>query len=139
MPKWIDHIVVRVNDINESLKDYEEKLGMKASKGPDAVPNLGMTRAILPLGDEGRFIEIAEPLGDGGAIVTDDVSAADLNAFLTAIVRQYSDEVDDARSPDQDGLVGSLDRARAALEIEARTNLAHGALDGVVDLRNFGA
>ena len=68
MPKWIDHIVVRVNDINASLKDYEEKLGMKASKGPDAVPNLGMTRAILPLGDEGRFIEIAEPLGEGGAI-----------------------------------------------------------------------
>ncbi len=24
-----------------------------------------MTRAILPLGDEGRFIELAEPLGDG--------------------------------------------------------------------------
>ncbi len=68
MPKWIDHIVVRVNDINESLKDYEEKLGMKASKGPDEVPHLGMTRAILPLGDEGRFIEIAEPLGEGGAI-----------------------------------------------------------------------
>ena len=68
MPKWIDHIVVRVNDINESLKDYEGKLGMKASKGPDEVPHLGMTRAILPLGDEGRFIEIAEPLGEGGAI-----------------------------------------------------------------------
>ena len=68
MPKWIDHIVVRVNDINESLKDYEEKLGMKASKGPDEIPNLGMTRAILPLGDDGRFIEIAEPLGEGGAI-----------------------------------------------------------------------
>jgi methylmalonyl-CoA epimerase len=57
-----------VNDINESLKDYEEKLGMKASKGPDEIPNLGMTRAILPLGDDGRFIEIAEPLGEGGAI-----------------------------------------------------------------------
>ena len=68
MPKWIDHIVVRVNDINASLKDYEEKLGMKASKGPDEVPHLGRTRAILPLGDEGRFIEIAEPLGEGGAI-----------------------------------------------------------------------
>ena len=40
MPKWIDHIVVRVNDIEESLKDYETKLGMKASKGPDAIPNL---------------------------------------------------------------------------------------------------
>lgn len=68
MPKWIDHIVVRVNDIGESLKDYEEKLGMKASKGPDAIPEMGMTRAILPLGDDGRFIELAEPLGEGGAI-----------------------------------------------------------------------
>ena len=67
MAKWIDHIVVRVNNINESLKDYETKLGMKASKGPDAIPSMGMTRAILPLGDEGRFIELAEPLGEGGA------------------------------------------------------------------------
>ncbi len=70
MPKWIDHIVVRVNDLDASLKDYENKLGMKASKGPDEVPHLGMTRAIVPLGDEGRFIELAEPLGDGGAIGT---------------------------------------------------------------------
>jgi len=68
MPKWIDHIVVRVKDINESLADYETKLGMKASKGPDAIPAMGMTRAILPLGDDGRFIELAEPLGEGGAI-----------------------------------------------------------------------
>jgi len=68
MPKWIDHIVVRVKDLNQSLEDYETKLGMKASKGPDAIPDLGMTRAIVPLGDEGRFIELAEPLGEGGAI-----------------------------------------------------------------------
>jgi len=68
MPKWIDHIVVRVKDLDASLKDYENKLGMKASEGPDEIPALGMTRAILPLGDEGRFIELAEPLGEGGAI-----------------------------------------------------------------------
>ncbi len=68
MPKWIDHIVVRVKDINEALENYENKLGMKARKGPDAIPEMGMTRAILPLGDEGRFIELAEPLGEDGAI-----------------------------------------------------------------------
>ena len=68
MPKWIDHIVVRVNAVKNSLEDYENKLGMKASKGPDEIPDLGMTRAILPLGNQGRFIELAEPLGDGGAI-----------------------------------------------------------------------
>ena len=68
MPKWIDHIVVRVKDINEALENYEGKLGMKASKGPDAITEMGMTRAILPLGDDGLFIELAEPLGEGGAI-----------------------------------------------------------------------
>ncbi len=65
MPKWIDHIVVRVKDIDQSLKDYETKLGMKASNGPDEIPELVMTRSILPVGDEGRFIERAQPLGEG--------------------------------------------------------------------------
>ena len=66
--KWIDHIVVRVKNLDEGLKDYETKLGMKASKGPEEIPSLGMTRAIVPIGDEGRFIELCEPLGEGGAI-----------------------------------------------------------------------
>ncbi len=70
MPKWIDHIVVRVKDLDESLKDYETKLGMKASKGPDEIPSMGMTRAILPLGDEGRFIELAEPLNENKTIAS---------------------------------------------------------------------
>ena len=61
MTRWIDHIVVRVNDINAALKD------------------------------EGRFIELAEPLGDGAlgralekygegvhlvALAVDDLAAA---------------------------------------------------------------
>jgi methylmalonyl-CoA/ethylmalonyl-CoA epimerase len=68
MYKWIDHIVVRVKDLNQSLQDYETKLNMKASKGPEDQPALGLKRAILPLGDSGRFIELAEPLGEGSAI-----------------------------------------------------------------------
>lgn len=68
MHKWIDHIVVRVKDLEQSMKDYEEKLGMKASKGPEDLPHLGMKRAVLPLGEAGRFIELAEPLGENGAI-----------------------------------------------------------------------
>ena len=68
MAKWIDHIVVRVKDLDASLRNYDEKLGMKASKGPDDVPHLGMRRAIVPLGDSGRFIELAEPLGEDSAI-----------------------------------------------------------------------
>ena len=91
MAKWIDHIVVRVNNLDDALSDYEGKLGMKVSKGPDDIPNLAMRRAILPIGDEGRFIEVAEPLGDGAignalakhgegvhliALAVDDLAAA---------------------------------------------------------------
>ena len=68
MHKWIDHIVLRVKDLDQSMKDYESKLGMKASKGPDDQPHLGIRRAVLPLGDSGRFIELAEPLGENSAI-----------------------------------------------------------------------
>jgi methylmalonyl-CoA/ethylmalonyl-CoA epimerase len=68
MYKWIDHIVLRVKDLNQSIQDYETKLNMKVSKGPEDQPALGLRRAILPLGDSGRFIELAEPLGEGSAI-----------------------------------------------------------------------
>lgn len=68
MPEWIDHIVVRVKDLDQSIKDYETKLGMKVSKGPDDMPALGIRRAVLPLGDSGRFIELAEPLGENSAV-----------------------------------------------------------------------
>jgi methylmalonyl-CoA/ethylmalonyl-CoA epimerase len=68
MAKWIDHIVVRVKDLEQGLRDYEAKLGLKASKGPEELPHLGMRRAVLPIGDDGRFIELAEPLGEDSAI-----------------------------------------------------------------------
>ena len=68
MHKWIDHIVVRVRDLAEGMQDYETKLGMKASKGPEELPHLGIRRAVLPVGGEGRFIELAEPLSPDSAI-----------------------------------------------------------------------
>ena len=68
MAKWIDHIVVRVKDLDQGLKDYETKLGLKALEEPEEIPHLGMKRAILPLGEEGRFIELAQPLGEDSAI-----------------------------------------------------------------------
>ena len=68
MHKRIDHIVVRVKDLDASIHDYTTKLGMRVSKGPDDIPALGMRRALLPMGEDGQFIELAEPLGDGGAI-----------------------------------------------------------------------
>ncbi len=91
MHKGIDHIVVRVEDLDRSLEDYEGKLGMKAREAPVEQPELGLRRAILPLGDSGRFIELAEPLGEGAiaralekhgeglhlvALAVDDLAAA---------------------------------------------------------------
>ena len=68
MPKWIDHIVVRVNDLEAGMRDYERKLGMKSAEGPKEIPRLGMKRVVYPLGDSGNFIELAEPLGEDSAI-----------------------------------------------------------------------
>jgi methylmalonyl-CoA epimerase len=68
MHKRIDHIVVRVKNLEQGMRDYEQKLGMKASKGPEELPRLGMKRAVFPIGDAGSFIELAEPLGTDGAI-----------------------------------------------------------------------
>lgn len=65
MYKWIDHIVVRVKDLDEGISDYTKKMGLTVGKGPEAIERLGMRRAVLPVGDDGRFIELCEPLGEG--------------------------------------------------------------------------
>jgi len=65
MYKWIDHIVVRVRNLNQGLADYEGKMGLKRREEPQEIPELGLKRAVFPIGDDGRFIEICEPLGEG--------------------------------------------------------------------------
>lgn len=68
--KWIDHIVIAVNDVEQSLKDYETKLGIKAPGKPETVPELGTKEVRLPLGGSGpgRSITLAEPLGPDTAL-----------------------------------------------------------------------
>jgi methylmalonyl-CoA epimerase len=61
--KWVDHLVIAVNNLEEAVKDYETKLGLKAENVGREQPNLGLRNAILPLDESGRFIELAEPLG----------------------------------------------------------------------------
>ena len=61
MPKWIDHIVVRVKDLDATLKDYETKLGMKASKGPEAEP-LGdgaIAKSLAKFGEGVHLVALA--------------------------------------------------------------------------------
>jgi methylmalonyl-CoA/ethylmalonyl-CoA epimerase len=61
--KGIDHMVIAVNDLEQAVKDYEEKLGLKAQEGGGERPDLGLRNAYLPLGVGGSFIELAQPLG----------------------------------------------------------------------------
>ncbi len=42
------------------------------------------------------------------AIVSDDVSAPDVKAYLKLVHKAYFDEVDDARNPDRDGVAEVL-------------------------------
>ena len=41
MFKWVDHVVIAVNDLQQSVKDYE-KLGLKAEVTDREVPELGL-------------------------------------------------------------------------------------------------
>lgn len=68
MHSRIDHIVVRVRDLEQGVKDYEGKFGLAMRTSPEEVPELGMKRATFAVGDAGNFIELAEPLGEDSAI-----------------------------------------------------------------------
>lgn len=64
MFKGIDHIVIAVSSLEQAVKDYEERLGVKPTgEVGKARPELGLRNAYFYLGDSGRFIELAEPLG----------------------------------------------------------------------------
>lgn len=59
----IDHMVIAVSNLEQAVKDYEAKLGLKARDVGKVHTDLGIRNAILPLGQGGQFIELAEPLG----------------------------------------------------------------------------
>lgn len=60
MPKWVDHVVIAVNDIEEGIAAYE-KMGFKLSHR-EVSESLGIKQAFFNLDDRGH-IEIVEALG----------------------------------------------------------------------------
>jgi methylmalonyl-CoA/ethylmalonyl-CoA epimerase len=68
MHKWIDHIVVRVENLDTAIEDYTGRLGFTVTKPPMDQPEIGLRRAVLELGTSGTFIELAEPLGENSEI-----------------------------------------------------------------------
>ena len=68
MHKWIDHVVIRVKNLDEAIDHYTNRLGFTVTEPPKDQPEIGLRRAILGLGTSGTFIELAEPLGDNSDI-----------------------------------------------------------------------
>lgn len=68
MHKWIDHIVVRVENLDEAIDHYTNRLGFTVTEPVEDQPEIGLRRVILGLGSSGTFIELAEPLGENSDI-----------------------------------------------------------------------
>ena len=110
MQKAIWYVVVAVSDVDQARKDYEEKLGMKATGEPEIAENLGIRRVIIPVGDTGQFIELVEPYGPNSAI-TRTLERKGEGVHTVTI------EVDDVRATAEDM------KKRGARVVEAGTQL----------------
>ncbi len=57
----MDHIVVRVKDIEEGIKTFRDKLGMTLERRSESEA-LGIKQAFFPF-PNGGFLEVVAPLG----------------------------------------------------------------------------
>ncbi len=63
--KRVDHIVVRVKDIDAGIASYQA-LGLELERTAESAA-LGIKQAFFPLGD-GSFIEVVAPVDDQSAV-----------------------------------------------------------------------
>jgi methylmalonyl-CoA/ethylmalonyl-CoA epimerase len=68
MHQRIDHVVVRVENLDQAIDDYTNRLGFTVTDPAKDQPELGLRRAILGLGSSGTFIELCEALGEKSEI-----------------------------------------------------------------------
>lgn len=59
--KGVDHIVVRVKNIDEGISTYRDKLGMTLERTAESEA-IGIKQAFFPF-DDGGFLEVVAPLG----------------------------------------------------------------------------
>jgi len=62
----VDHVVVRVKDIDEGISTYRDKLGMELERTDESAA-IGIKQAFFPLAD-GGFLEVVAPLGPDSAV-----------------------------------------------------------------------
>lgn len=59
--KGVDHVVLRVKDIEAGISTYRDKLGMKMERQTESEA-LGIKQAFFPF-EDGGFLEVTAPLG----------------------------------------------------------------------------
>ena len=59
--KWLDHVVIVVNDVRQAARDYERLLGIEAEDAGAEFPDRGFRHAVFRLGASKRFLELCEP------------------------------------------------------------------------------
>jgi len=64
--KGVDHIVIRVKDIDEGIKTYRDKLGMQLERTAQSEA-LGIKQAFFPF-PNGGFLEVVAPFGANSAV-----------------------------------------------------------------------
>lgn len=64
--KGVDHVVVRVKDIEEGIRTYRDKLGMEMERQAESEA-LGIKQAFFPF-EDGGFLEVVAPLGDDSPV-----------------------------------------------------------------------
>jgi methylmalonyl-CoA epimerase len=64
--KGMDHIVVRVKNIEEGISTYRDKLGMKLERTAESEA-MGIKQAFFPF-PNGGFLEVVAPLGNDSAV-----------------------------------------------------------------------
>ncbi len=64
--KGVDHVVIRVRDIDEGIKTWRDNLGMELERTAESEA-LGIKQAFFPMAN-GGFIEIVAPTNDEGAV-----------------------------------------------------------------------
>lgn len=62
------YAVVAVKDVAQAKADYERILGIETTGGPEVIERLGIKRVVLNLGEDGDFIELAEPYGENSPL-----------------------------------------------------------------------
>jgi methylmalonyl-CoA epimerase len=58
--RGVDHVVVRVKDLEEGIRTYRDRLGMPLDRTAEA-PAIGIRQAFFPL-PAGGFLEVVAPL-----------------------------------------------------------------------------